>query len=296
MTDEEADQFVIPPELLEHLESVRAVWSSLEPMVEARRAVLQAAWDQMQPALEAAQAAGRALEAAQTALGRLPELGKTVEQGLRRAYPPNWDVDGVRLRSIRPIVAEDGIPIVWIPRGRIVTELMAANNRDERLQILSSHEAEIISDCAACLEECSAPELADAVALAKRAVAAYGSGLFEPGQALAVVIAENIITDHVAGGPGRGSYEKAKRVAEFSGSIMLAELRRAAAIAPIVRFYTEWYKSSGQPPPSELSRHVSIHEPNLQQYTRSNAVLAMMLAVSLLREVTHWEAISSGSA
>lgn len=125
--------------------------------------------------------------------------------------------------------------------------------------------------------------------LAKQALAAYSAGLDGPAQALAVVIAEDLITDPLAGGSQRGAYERAKREAEFRGSIMLTELQHAAAIAPIVRFYTEWLPSIGSPARLDLSRHVSVHHPTLQQYTRSNALLAVMLIVSLLREITEWE-------
>jgi hypothetical protein len=290
----------IPPELLEEFEQqqrrMQEFWSNLAPIFEARTMALAAAIQQMQPALEAARAAGQALEAAQAAFERLPDLGTTLVDGLRRAFPPNWDAAGVRLRSVRAMVADDGIPIVWVPRGAVVSALMAAGTRDERLRILGAHDAEIISDCDVCLADCSAPELSEEAALTQRVLDAYTAGLYEPAQALAIILAERIITNHVAGGPGRGSYDRAKKEAEFRGSMMLAELRRGAAIAPVVRFYAEWYPSSGQPPPSELSRHVSVHHPNLQQYSRSNALLALMLLVSLLREVAEWMAPESDTA
>jgi hypothetical protein len=290
---EENAEFEIPPELLEQLEHFRELRSALAPVIGARLTGLNAALESMRPAIEAAQAAGRALQTFQTAFEGLPDLKQTLQSGMRRAYAPNWDPDTVRLRSIRAIVAEDGIPIVWLPRDAIVTELMAVSTRDERLSVLNVRDAEIIEDCTQCLEDCSATELVEAVTLARRAIEAYVVGLYEPAQALAVLVAEAIITDNVAGGPGPGSYRRAIEIAKFHGSIMLAELRRAAAIAPIDRFYTEWYAASGIPPPAELSRHVSVHHPTLQQYSRSNALLAVMLLVSLLREFTEWEDAST---
>jgi len=282
----------IPPDLIEEFreqqQRMQEFWSNLAPIFQARTAALAAAMQQMQPALEAARAIGLALEAAQAAFERIPDLGTRVAEGLRSAYAPNWDVAGVRLGSVQAIVADDGIPIVWVPRGVIVTALMAASTREERLQILALHEAEIISDCSVCLGDCAGPELSEEVELTHRIIDAFTAELYEPAQALAVVVAERLITDHVAGGLERGSYHKAKQEAEFRSSIMLAELRRAAAMAPIVRFYTEWYPSSGIPPPAELSRHVSVHHPNLQQYSQTNALLAVMLVVSLLREFTEW--------
>lgn len=288
-----SDDSDIPPELAEELERVKRRWSDLQPVIAAQSALIQAAMKQMQPALEAARAAGNALESVQAALGPSRDWGKRIRDGLRRAYPPNWDVDRIRLRAVQEIVARDGIPIVWVPRRAIVAELMVAGGRDVRLEILEAHYAEIISDCRRCLRGCSRPETADAVTLANRALTAYAKGIHEAGQALAVVIAERVISDHLGGGPGPGSYARAKEHARFNVHMMLAELRRAAALAPIVRFYTEWYPSSGDPAPADLSRHVSVHHPSLQQYSRPNALLALMLVVSLLREVTEWKSGSS---
>ncbi len=297
-------EFALPPDLLEALieqhRRVREFWETSWPMILAQREAMHAAWEQMRPTIEAARAALEqmqpAFEAAQRALAQLPDLRTTVAEGLRRAYPPNWDPDNVRLRLVRAIVGDDGIPIAWVPRGAIVTELMAANSRAERIEILNSHSADILGDCTECLDACSASELADAAAMAKRALDACGAGHYEAGQALAVVVAERIITDHLAGGPGRGSYERAKEEAEFSGDIMLAELRRTVAVAPVVRFYARWFPWDGEPPPPELSRHVSVHHADSQQYSRSNALLALMLLVSLLREFSEWKSVDSDSA
>jgi hypothetical protein len=295
VTEEDAEP-EIPPELREQLERFQELRSTLKPAIEARLSAVNAALESMRPAIEAAQAAARSLRDFQNAFGATPDLTERIRSGLRRAFPPNWDPDRVRLALIRTIVAEDGIPIVWVPRAAIVSELMAVSTRDERLGILNARDAEVIEDCTECLTHCSRSVLADNVALAQRAMDAYTARLYEPSQALAVVIAETIITQYVAGGPGHGVYKKATQIAKFRGSIMLSELRRAAAIAPIERFYTEWYAASGNPPPPELSRHVSVHHPSLQQYSRSNALLAVMLLVSLLREVTEWEATSADSA
>jgi hypothetical protein len=301
--DEHDAEFALPPDLIEALREqhrrVTEFWESSGPMILAQREAMQAALEQMRPTIEAAYAAlaqmQPALEAAQRALAQLPDLRTTAAQGLRRAYPPNWDPDGVRLRYIRAIVGDDGIPIAWVPRGAIVTELMAANNRAERIEILDSHRADIVSDCTDCLEACSAIELADAATMAKRALDAFGDGHYQAGQALAVVVAERIITDHLADGPGPGSYDRAKREAEFRGDIMLAELRRTVAVAPIVRFYARWFPWDDDPPPPELSRHVSVHHADSQQYSPSNALLALMLLVSLLREFTEWTSADSDS-
>ena len=121
VTEEDAEP-EIPPELREQLERFQELRSTLKPAIEARLSAVNAALESMRPAIEAAQAAARSLRDFQNAFGATPDLTERIRSGLRRAFPPNWDTDRVRLALIRTIVAEDGIPIVWVPRAAIVSE------------------------------------------------------------------------------------------------------------------------------------------------------------------------------
>jgi hypothetical protein len=59
-------------------------------------------------------------------------------------------------------------------------------------------------------------------------------------------------------------------------------------ITPISSFFTDWWPSSGKPVPSKLSRHVVAHHANVEHFTPVNALLALMLVVSILREQQEW--------
>jgi hypothetical protein len=178
------------------------------------------------------------------------------------------------------------MPLAWVPRAEIVTQIVKAPDRSERMKILLARRAEIIEDCRIRLDECSDSKVPDVLHLAKSALAAAKAGHYEAAQALSVVLTESLITQQIVNGPSTGSYKKAVEITTFTRDIDLDQVRRAMTIAPIPCFYKQWFPGGGDPPPAELSRHASVHNPNLNQYSPENGMLSLLLVVSLLRELT----------
>jgi hypothetical protein len=77
--------------------------------------------------------------------------------------------------------------------------------------------------------------------------------------------------------------------------VPFTQVRWRAALAPIGRFYTAWRHDSGQPPPEALSRHVTVHQADQGHYTAGNAIVAVMLAASVLRALDELEAFAESS-
>jgi hypothetical protein len=65
-------------------------------------------------------------------------------------------------------------------------------------------------------------------------------------------------------------------------------VRRDALIAPILGFFTPYYPETGDPLPESISRHAAVHQPAPEHYTRTNALIGLMLCVSILREQEDW--------
>lgn len=61
-------------------------------------------------------------------------------------------------------------------------------------------------------------------------------------------------------------------------------------MARVSRFYTRWFPNDPTPPPTHLSRHVSVHVADGMHYTEENAILAVMLMASLLRQLSDFHA------
>ncbi|MFB9363025.1 hypothetical protein [Actinoplanes nipponensis] len=222
-------------------------------------------------------------------IARLPRLSDRL-QLLTQKYPPNWL--GCRINPVDawPVMQDEGIPLVWVPRAGILTDLLASPDRDTRLKILVEHRAAIAEDCRAVLAEVTHPEMTEQVPLGLKAIDAFAAGHHESAQALAVVIVETVVTRLIPPKepkPG-GSRSKYTRIAaalrvEDPEKVTVEDMRLTAAMAPIGPFFVPWYPSNGNPAPEELSRHVAVHQAHVAHYTPGNAVVAVMLLASVLR-------------
>ena len=195
-------------------------------------------------------------------------------------YPPNWPAD-LDLDVATVVINDDGIPLVWVPRQAVVEQLVAALDRPARITVLLEHAEELVGDCRLVLAEVTNPTLTGQLPLARQAVEAFGAGHREAAQALATVVTETVIADAVS-----KKYDKVKEVVFFDPDrVPWNRLRLAAALGPIYRFYTSWWKSSGNPPPEELSRHVTVHNADVTHYSPGNALVAILLVTSVLRGI-----------
>lgn len=199
-------------------------------------------------------------------------------------YPPNWP-SNVELDTITEVINDDGIPIVWVPRESIVEQILAAGSRPARIAILLEHSADVAADCRAVLDEITEPTLAGQVPLAVRALEAIADGHLEAAQALATVVTETVVAGALS-----GEYEEVQKVVRFDhNKVPWTRLRLAAALGPIDRFYTPWFKSWGTPAPEGLSRHVTVHGADVSHYTPGNALVAVLLVTSVLRAIQEWQ-------
>jgi hypothetical protein len=196
------------------------------------------------------------------------------------ALPPNWPPGLDYERAID--LANEGIPVVWVPPGEVLTELVEVENRAARMAVLRSHADELANAIDETFDTVTHPDLAGQVPLARLALKAWREGHIEAAQALAVAVTEAIVTRHYSKGRG---YKEVRDAAKFhlDGDIAVSELRLAVAVAPIWSFYTSWWPSSGDPAPEALSRHVTVHQADISHYTPDNALIAILLQTAVLR-------------
>jgi hypothetical protein len=200
---------------------------------------------------------------------------KTIAESLPSNWPPGIDFD-----ALTTAIRDDGIPLVWVPRAEIVTEVLAASDRRAKVDVLISHADQIVEDCKTVLGEVQHESLSGQKPLAVKALRAFEAGHYEAAQALAVVVTETVVTRAFE----YESYTKIKRAVSFEpDDVYIRELRAHAALAPIEVFFTTWHPGSGTPAPEVLSRHVSVHQADEEHYSRGDAVVAVLLVTSVLR-------------
>ena len=68
-----------------------------------------------------------------------------------------------------------------------------------------------------------------------------------------------------------------------SDNLTVREVIYYYTMAPFIPFSRQWHPLSPLPKPTSLSRHVTIHQVDLEHYNPTNALVAVMLVTSVLR-------------
>jgi hypothetical protein len=185
-------------------------------------------------------------------------------------------------------------------------ELESAPTRDARLAVLRARREQILEQCDIVVAECNDPWIADEQGLTMRALSAFSAGHSEAAMALAVSIGEPLATwastprvKTFLSAADKDNWERKRKeirkyrwVADelngFPVSVDKDNVLRSAVIAPIVAFFKPFHVEKGDSIPDALSRHVVAHCATLSHYSLENALIALMLITSLLREMQGW--------
>jgi hypothetical protein len=272
---------VIPPDLLRVVHKRQEDWTTVMRSRALASNVLRVAWRPVVPP-DLFQVVGKHQEIWAKTLQR---FAAGFEEQLRAGAPPNWQCadDWPNLNMFSETVNQDGIPLAWVPRGDIVVGLVHAEGIDGRRAILADREADIVQDCFTCLDDVDAPELAEFVANAREAVRAFQDHHAKPAQALATVVLDAVLRLLFAA-PNFSYGGIRRQLADTWDNATLRYMRSALVLAAIPGALEEFWPNRGDPVPIRFNRHASAHTVHAEQFTRTNALVAIMTITSLLRE------------
>lgn len=259
---------------------------------------------------EVAAAVGRGAKRVVTA------AGKFAHDVYVAAAPPNWTEDpSVPTPDYAAAVAladDEGIPVAWVPDPDTVRQLLAVpatapDRRTQLLAILDTRSQIILDYCQQRLDGLT-PSSADQQHLADaagQAITALRDGLTVPAQSAAADLVDVLVARWFAPTGRRLRYDQAtRRITELglrstpiTFTMLLSKvtlLREATTLLPVPMAFTSWWPQAGDPVPEVFSRHATthaLHSP--RQVTPTNALIAIMLAVSLLcqEHASGWTAI-----
>jgi hypothetical protein len=209
---------------------------------------------------------------------------EALNKALRRSFPPNWRQLGQRLDSDRLFdITEAGFPTVWVPRADVLAELITTAD-DDLADVYAKHQVEILEDCTAALAESDATELEELVELLAEAVETAQSGRLRSAQALAASIFDTALRHTIKPTKITGYYKRVKNEIMDRYDSTLSELRWGLAHVPAVVVLEMFNAPAGDPIPTGYNRHASAHAAGRIQYTPANAIIAITLATSIVRE------------
>ncbi len=209
---------------------------------------------------------------------------------LAEAVPENWrDIPYPCLDAALHLM-NDGIPLIWVPRSSVVAQLMQASGAAGRAEVLAQARRDVADDCSAVLADITAPHLAPLAVMAAEAVRTLRDGYCAGAQALAtsvfdtwlrLMVRRSILFDPP---PKRiGFYPNVVRQIEpVSGDLPVVHLRAAGALAPVLLALARFFP--GDEALTHFARHATVHAAIPEHYTDANAVVAVMLMTSALRQ------------
>lgn len=240
--------------------------------------------------LAQAEFASRLAETVTKRIAALPNPADLVKLHLQ-FYPPNWrSLTNVNVDTAVSIVCDEGIPLAWVPRSDIVAKLVDASDMAARDTILVADAADIALDCREALDEVTAPDLKPLADLARDAILALERDTPAAAQALAGNVFDTFLRDagrrgNIFGAPlGYFKYDKVtKKITPVSDDTLLSDYRIACVLSPVLPALAD-YNPETDPVPDRFGRHATAHRAHPAQYTLVNAVVAVMLMTSVLRE------------
>lgn len=195
-------------------------------------------------------------------------------------YPDNLEaIDDLAFEDVEAVVMLDGIALYGVPRTEIAEKLVRAETTAERRNVLGRRWKAIASDCRGSLEECTSASVAAYVKFCLRAVDALEAGHMEAAQTLAASTLDTVVNGYF----GKQRYDltpnkKTTTASEYEKFT----LREFIAFAPLWQAYQKYKTEEGDPVPHTFSRHASVHGVSAKQFSRRNAVQAILFLSSLL--------------
>lgn len=202
---------------------------------------------------------------------------------LRHEGFPNWPSPFAV--HIALLAEQDGLPVAWVPRAELLTKWSLAPDLATRMDLLLEHADQVVDDCNTALNEVLDPELAGPRDLLRQAVMCVRDQP-APAQALALPAAVTLSAELV--GTGRHLYRLTSALAPLTRPLYLSEmgqLRSTLTLLAVRPVLERFDPDKGDPVPTRANRHAVAHAVHPGQYTLPNALLSVLLAVSVLRQM-----------
>lgn len=205
------------------------------------------------------------------------KLGKIFHENLK-------GLDGeVTIEQLLDLVRKDGIPLYAVPRSSIIDELLYADSSRERRDLLINYREMIFEDCRNALNSVSSGYAQEKRFFILAGLDALEKGCVEAAQALFTNILDTVHQNFWGTDTdSRIAISNHKEGSELPQIFVKMDFRDVFVFAPIWNSHMRFFGHAGEEPPTEYSRHASVHGVSRRQYKLENCIQALMLVTSLL--------------
>ena len=224
----------------------------------------------------------------------LKEFGRVTREAWERGMPRNWkDFEFEEIEATIARVRATGFSLAWVPRTVVLREVLDAPEEDTA-EVLLAHREELIADLNECLAEITSERYTHEREAALAAVASFTNGHPEAAQALAASVFTSAL--HVAFEDRQIGRIGSKLAETDPEDAVISQLRLRTIYLAAKQALGEFHPATAEPERREFNRHNTAHRITPAQWTEANAVSALMLATSLLRELAFWDELGEAHA
>ncbi len=202
---------------------------------------------------------------------------------LARLYPANLrGIEDLDFEEVEAVVMLDGIALYGVPRREIAEKLIRAGSSAARREVLGRRWKAISADCRVAVESCTSasPMVAPYLAFALASLDALDAGHPKAAQAMAAAVLDTAVNGYF--GKQRYDLTPNRKRTRTNDEYQDFEVRKFIATAPLWQAYQNYWAEDGDPIPTTFSRHASVHGVSAKQYSRRNAVQAVLFVSSFL--------------
>jgi hypothetical protein len=202
---------------------------------------------------------------------------------LARIRLPNWP-HGVQINSLAHLAHVEGLPVAWVPDAEMIAQWLRAPDHEARIDLLEVRAESVEMHCLEVVRSIVSPEFNFFRNCLEEAIVALRNGSSLASQALSTAVVTTLIEEHL------GLSLSAARRKEGDLLIQLAEVPSTGisvgtAVAQLAYLPALAQNLRSEDPVTRYNRHTSIHRVSVQQYTLANALIALMHAVAVLRQL-----------
>lgn len=207
------------------------------------------------------------------------QLIGVARRAVEAQLPPNWRAEAISVpKDLEVLLLDEGLALAWVPPPAVLTRLFNASSASERRRILGSRWKVITNACIEELDSVRDSSVSSHVRFARKAADALLAGSPEASQALSANLLDTVLRAEFSA-TDRKSITGQRARLDIDGY----PLRVAIVLGGIWGAHGEFWPENGDKVPRAYSRHGTVHGVSRRQYSRINAVLALMHVVSILR-------------
>ncbi|MCZ4612086.1 hypothetical protein O3S80_51760 [Streptomyces sp. Lzd4kr] len=208
---------------------------------------------------------------------------ETFRETIKKHRPENLRDVTLGTGDLEKLLVDEGIPLMWVPGPQTVRVLLDAPDAATRRRIIGRRWKGIINDCEAVLEEVRHPAVQDARRFALDVVLALRAGHTSAAQALAANLLDSVLQRHFDNAARIQLTKNDFKTKGIKFKLEDYKYKVACTFAPVWYAHARYFPKNGDPIPRTFGRHPSAHGVSRTQYSRINAVYALMLVTSVIK-------------